>query len=128
MVRKCDLLIGLSAIVTICAVSAPMGAHAQSSQPSKETVLAQQAPLSSQPSKEEVLGAMRAGAASGAQPQIINPFVPAMSLCFTCGGSWPAFSGAIPLPAGSLPTERGGGCSGNLIARPDTAPFLCSQQ
>jgi hypothetical protein len=52
----------------------------------------------------------------------------AVSLCFTCGGSWPVFSGAFPLASGSQPWERQGGCSGNLTPRPDTFPYLCSRQ
>jgi hypothetical protein len=130
MARRRYLRIGFLAIVTT--VSAQLAAYAQ--QPSKELLLQQQAQgwsagsqLSSQPSKEEALAAMAQGAAGAGQPQFV-PGISATSLCFTCGGSWPAFSGAIPLPAGSRPIERGSGCSGILSARPDTIPFLCSQQ
>jgi serine protease len=54
--------------------------------------------------------------------------VSACSLCYSCGASWPAFSGAVPLQAGSRPIERGSICSGTLSARPDSAPFLCCRQ
>src|SRR5215831_7145821 len=47
------------------------------------------------------------------------------SMCFTCGGNYPIFSGAIPLPAGSMPIERQGGCDDPLVASPDTFPYLC---
>jgi len=49
------------------------------------------------------------------------------SLCFSCGGAYPFFNGALPLPAGSMPTERGIACGDPLQARADTSPFLCTQ-
>ena len=54
--------------------------------------------------------------------------VSACSICFTCGGSWPIYSGTIGLlePAASYaPTERGSGCSGSLSYEEDTHPYLC---
>ncbi|NEO00966.1 MAG: hypothetical protein F6K50_37770 [Moorea sp. SIO3I7] len=54
--------------------------------------------------------------------------VSACSLCFTCGGSWPIYSGTIGkiAPASSLtPKERGGSCSGSLEYRDDDHPYLC---
>jgi hypothetical protein len=148
MTRKCYLLIGFPAIVISSALSA-MGACAQSSQPSKELLLQQQAQtsrspgrqLSAQPSKEEVLGAMGGGAAQPSKEGVLGamaagaagggqaPSVPGVSsLCYTCGGSWPVFSGAFPLASGSQPWERQSGCSGDLTPRPDTFPYLCSGQ
>jgi hypothetical protein len=54
------------------------------------------------------------------------------NLCFTCGGDWPIFAGTIPaLPNNRLlvnsedPVERGSLCSGGLIRRQDSQPFLC---
>lgn len=54
--------------------------------------------------------------------------VSACSICFTCGGSWPIYSGTIGLlePAASYaPTERGEACSGSLSYADDTHPYLC---
>jgi hypothetical protein len=49
------------------------------------------------------------------------------SLCFTCGGEFTIYAGTIPLPSGSMPTERGAACSGALTSMADTAPFLCTK-
>jgi Subtilase family len=49
----------------------------------------------------------------------------ACSLCNTCGGNWPIFSGVIPTRQGGRPYERGSECSGDLIPRNDTTPYLC---
>jgi len=46
------------------------------------------------------------------------------NFCFTCGGDWPIFAGAVRSSPAS-PVERGSGCSGGLITRTDSAPFLC---
>ncbi|MDJ0675302.1 MAG: hypothetical protein QNJ36_07995 [Calothrix sp. MO_167.B42] len=54
--------------------------------------------------------------------------VSACSICFTCGGSWPIYSGTIGKlePAASYaPTERGEACSGSLSYAEDTHPYLC---
>ena len=54
--------------------------------------------------------------------------VSACSICYTCGGSWPIYSGTIgnlePV-ASSAPTERGEACSGSLSYVDDTHPYLC---
>jgi hypothetical protein len=55
---------------------------------------------------------------------INNQTAVACNLCFTCGGDWPVFAGAIT-PVGNNPTERGSGCAGSLIVRSDSRPFLC---
>jgi hypothetical protein len=47
-----------------------------------------------------------------------------VSLCITCGGRYPYFSGSLPV-AGN-PIERGTGCSGSLEGKADPRPFLCS--
>ena len=55
--------------------------------------------------------------------------VTACSLCYTCGGNWPTFSGQIGnesnggLSGGA--TERGPACSGPLAPSDDVAPYLC---
>ncbi len=55
--------------------------------------------------------------------------VSACSLCYTCGGNWPIFSGQIGNDGtGGLngpAIERGPGCSGPLILSNDVAPYLC---
>jgi hypothetical protein len=50
---------------------------------------------------------------------------PACSLCFSCGGVWPNFSGAFDAVATSQTTERGSACAGNLTTSTDRRPFLC---
>ena len=55
---------------------------------------------------------------------INNQTAVACNYCFTCGGDWPVFAGAMT-PVGNNPTERGSGCSGSLIVRSDSRPFLC---
>jgi len=50
----------------------------------------------------------------------------ACNTCFTCGGDWPIFAGAVhAVNTGSATFERGAGCSGALAAANDTNPFLC---
>lgn len=46
------------------------------------------------------------------------------NICFTCGGDWPIFAGSIR-SVGDFPTERSSACSGTLIGRTDSSPFLC---
>ncbi|MDJ0675301.1 MAG: serine protease [Calothrix sp. MO_167.B42] len=56
--------------------------------------------------------------------------VSACSLCHTCGGHWPNYSGTIGniIPAPSYaPIERGDACSGSLSYADDTHPYLCCQ-
>ena len=47
------------------------------------------------------------------------------TLCFSCGGQWPIFSGAIPTRQGAKPYERAAQCSGELTPRSDTLPYMC---
>lgn len=56
-------------------------------------------------------------------PPILS--VSGCSLCYTCGGDWPAFSGVIPTRQGKKPYERGSACSGSLSPTNDDAPYLC---
>jgi len=51
----------------------------------------------------------------------VNP-----SMCFTCGGSYPIFSGSWTVSPAN-PTERSSSCSGSLITRVDSRPFLCGR-
>ncbi|HEX7184750.1 MAG TPA: hypothetical protein VF756_23190, partial [Thermoanaerobaculia bacterium] len=48
------------------------------------------------------------------------------SLCYTCGGSYPIFSGAFVTP-GLGTKERGRSCSGDVSSRLDFRPHLCCQ-
>jgi M6 family metalloprotease-like protein len=79
------------------------------------------------PSNVEVTNFSAAGSVMTATFSIqgIAATVPACSLCYTCGGNWPAFSGVIPLQAGVQPWERDSACSGNLTPRADSYPYLC---
>jgi hypothetical protein len=61
-------------------------------------------------------------------PAVTNPQTAvACQMCFTCGGDWPVFAGEPRVfqsgAVGSV--ERGSACSGTLITRADTDPFLC---
>jgi hypothetical protein len=48
------------------------------------------------------------------------------SVCFTCGGAWPVYGGTLPTASGA--SERGGSCSGSIVASTDRFPFLCGRQ
>jgi len=74
----------------------------------------------------ERAAASRAGkTVSTAAPRAINnQTAVACNFCFTCGGDWTVFAGSIR-SVGDTPIERGGSCSGPLIGRFDTSPFLC---
>jgi hypothetical protein len=88
-------------------------------QPPKEQVLRSAAgEAAAQPSKERVL----LGSAPGVTPA---PGDSACSLCYTCGGSWPVYGGAIPTRTDAQPWERGAACAGNLAPAPDVWPYLC---
>lgn len=62
---------------------------------------------------------------------VVNPVANAQTavgcnVCFTCGGDWPVFTGAIHAQnTGTLTTERGSACSGALHASNDSNPFVC---
>ena len=60
-------------------------------------------------------------------PAVANPQTAvACNTCFTCGGDWPIFAGAVhAVNTGSITYERGGGCSGAIAAANDSNPFLC---
>jgi hypothetical protein len=50
----------------------------------------------------------------------------ACNMCFTCGGDWPIFAGAVHAVNTGLATfERGSSCSGAIHSSNDTNPFLC---
>ncbi len=91
-------------------------------QPSKTKALsAIQGTMPVQPSKEEALTAVEAQLPTAASAQAAS----SCSLCLTCGGDWPMFSGAIPTRNGAKPFERGSSCAGDLTPRSDTLPYLC---
>jgi hypothetical protein len=60
-------------------------------------------------------------------PAVANPQTAvACNMCFTCGGDWPIFAGAVhAVNTGNLTFERGSGCSGTIHASNDNNPFLC---
>jgi hypothetical protein len=88
-------------------------------QPAKEQVMrSATGEATAQPSKERVV----LGSMPGIMPA---PGDSACSLCYTCGGSWPVFGGAIPTRIGAQPWERGAACAGNLAPAADAAPYLC---
>lgn len=49
--------------------------------------------------------------------------IPTAVICYTCGGDWPVFSGALSISGGV--TELGSGCSGDFQFTDDTYPYLC---
>lgn len=105
------------------ALSQDTMALAQVEQPSKEAALqATMAGAGGQPSKEEAFQAV------GEVDPLMTAAAPglsACSLCSSCGGDWPTFSGVIPTRFGARPYERGPDCAGSLAPRSDTTPYLC---
>lgn len=68
--------------------------------------------------------------AENTPPLSMPTAVSACSLCYTCGGHWPNYSGTIGkiTPASSYaPKERGSSCSGSLQYKSDTNPYICCQ-
>jgi len=63
---------------------------------------------------------------SAITPNLVPDGGQLLSLCFTCGGNWPYFSGSFT-NTGTGPTERSSSCSGTLVVRTDSRPFLCSR-
>jgi hypothetical protein len=57
--------------------------------------------------------------------QLSLQFSTACSLCFTCGGAWPVFSGEIHEEEGASTVERGPNCAGGFEERDDDIPWLC---
>lgn len=62
-------------------------------------------------------------------PALANPQTAVLAqMCFTCGGDWPIFAGAVhAVNTGTVTFERGSACSGGLVATNDTNPFLCTR-
>jgi len=64
-------------------------------------------------------------------PHLVTPLTvnlqtaAACSICYTCGGDWPIFQGAVLTPSGGAAYERGGACSGNVGYATDRSPYLC---
>jgi hypothetical protein len=110
-----------AAVVVVLLFASPALAQGQGGQqPPKAVALQAAAGDRAQPSKEEALRAV-AGPLAGAPAAGIS----ACSLCYSCGGAWPVFSGVVPTRAGASPWERGAGCSGSLTPTSDTGPYLC---
>jgi hypothetical protein len=98
---------------------------AQFQQPPK-TAQFQQPPKTAQFQQPPRTAMMRGGPPKAARA----PGASACSLCWTCGGAWPEFSGWIPVQPGPAPdqqpSERGEFCAGDLAPNPnDTFPYLC---
>jgi hypothetical protein len=48
------------------------------------------------------------------------------SICYTCGGDWPIYSGTIPTPSDA--SERGSGCANPIsTSLHDRTPYLCTR-
>lgn len=62
-------------------------------------------------------------------PALANPQTAVQAqMCFTCGGDWPIFAGAIhAVNTGGITFERAGSCSGSIAASNDSNPFLCTR-
>jgi hypothetical protein len=60
---------------------------------------------------------------SGGGPDISFSVDP--SVCYTCGGGWPVYGGAIYTTTGA--NERGSGCSGNITHTSDSSPYICGR-
>lgn len=60
-------------------------------------------------------------------PPVVNAQTAvACNMCFTCGGDWPIFAGAVhAVNSGNLTFERGSACSGGIAGSNDSNPFLC---
>src|SRR5262245_21684898 len=87
-----------------------------------------------EPVGTRVESTIRTGAIrDGAQTEVLVNVPVDDSLCFTCGGAWPRFSGSLAqvgctsLFLSRCPVERGSACGGLLVTRVDTRPFLCSR-
>ena len=65
-------------------------------------------------------------------PAVVTPLVAnpqtavGTSLCYTCGGDWPIFSGYIPTATAA--DERGSGCAGGFgTSLNDHSPYICTR-
>jgi hypothetical protein len=121
------------ALVALLAVTIPLSISAQDS----NGPAAQQAANSRMIQPEELAARSASGkpladvdsleASAVLPPAVLHvQTAVACNMCFTCGGDWPIFAGAIhAVNTGSLTSERGSACSGNLAASNDQNPFLC---
>jgi hypothetical protein len=69
---------------------------------------------------------LRRDASTPGTDAITLTFAVDSSVCYTCGGAWPVFSGMIP-SAGGHATERPAGCGGNFTYANDGSPYICSR-
>ena len=125
-IRRLGLALVMAALLTPSIARGAEGEMriAQIQQPTKEAArmgVTGAGPAVMQPSKEEAMRAVQGGPAVGA----LAPGVSSCSLCLTCGGNWPEFSGVIPTRRNKMPYERGAACSGNLTPTNDNLPYLC---
>ena len=116
------VLASLTVMAAFAPASSASAQQEQEMQPQKEMVSTPMTPAV-QPMKPEAIA--RVGGGAGVQPAVPAPGVTACSLCYTCGGNWPSFSGVIPTRPGAQPYERGPTCSGGLNPAQDENPYLC---
>ena len=90
-------------------------------------IQAQNKPSTTSPEEAAAIAASGKPLPTAIAPAVANAQTAvACQMCFTCGGDWPIFAGAVhAVNTGSLTTERGAGCSGALLAANDNNPFLC---
>ena len=90
-------------------------------------IQAQNKPSTTSPDEAAAIAASGKPAPAAVAPAVANAQTAvACQMCFTCGGDWPIFAGAVhAVNTGSLTHERGAGCSGALLASNDSNPFLC---
>ena len=69
---------------------------------------------------------LRRDASTPGTDSITLSFAVDNSVCFTCGGAWPVFSGMIPSSGGHA-TERHASCGGFLTYSVDSSPYICSR-
>jgi hypothetical protein len=61
----------------------------------------------------------------GMSAQTLTLQLQACQYCFTCGGVWNNYGGDLLRHTSSGAFERGSGCSGSIVSRSDSNPFLC---
>ena len=111
-------------LLSLVAILLPWASSAQAQASSQEV-----APAPTSETKEQFL--LRLRTQSSVEPAIgsgnSEVKLNAAALCFTCGGPFPVFAGA--LPNSNLPgaVEYGSGCSGSLRQSQDRDPFLCTK-
>lgn len=130
-IMKCRVSSLVVALVVTWVLATAMSTYAQDSAPA---AAAQSSPNTSGTiSPAEAAARVASGKfipdtdRTGISPAVVNPQTSvACNMCFTCGGDWPIFAGAVHAVNTGLATfERGSACSGTLHSSNDTNPFLC---